>query len=70
VIFIAFEKLNMNDMTVILSEIEPYGKLDIGVRVVVFNVTFNNISIISWRSVLLVEESRIPRENHQPVVSH
>ena len=30
----------------------------------VFNATFNNISVISWRSVLLVEE------NHWPVVSH
>jgi hypothetical protein len=26
--------------------------------VVVFNTTFNNISVISWRSVLLVEETR------------
>jgi hypothetical protein len=26
----------------------------------VFNATFNNISVISWRSVLLVEETRIP----------
>jgi len=25
----------------------------------VFNVTFNNISVISWRSVLLVEETRV-----------
>jgi len=33
----------------------------------VFNATFNNISIISWQSVLLVEETRIPAENHQPV---
>ena len=24
----------------------------------VFNTTFNNISVISWRSVLLVEETR------------
>jgi hypothetical protein len=24
---------------------------------VVFNVTFNNISVISWQSVLLVEET-------------
>ena len=32
----------------------------------VFNSTFNNISIISWRSVLLVEESGIPGENHGP----
>ena len=30
----------------------------------VFNATFNNISVISWQSVLLVEESGVPRENH------
>ena len=28
----------------------------------VFNATFNNISAISWRSVLLVEETGVPRE--------
>jgi len=33
----------------------------------VFNATFNNISVISWRSVLLVEETGVPRENHRPV---
>jgi hypothetical protein len=32
----------------------------------VFNATFNNISIISWRSVLLVEETGVPGENHRP----
>ena len=31
-----------------------------------FNATFNNISAISWRSVLLVEETRVPGENHIP----
>ena len=31
----------------------------------VFNTTFNNISVISWRSVLLVEETRVPRKNEQ-----
>ena len=36
----------------------------------VFNVTFNNISVISWWSVLLVEETGRPGENHQPAVSH
>jgi hypothetical protein len=34
-----------------------------GLRFMVFNPTFNNISVISWRSVLLVEESGGPREN-------
>ena len=33
----------------------------------VFNATFNNISVIS---VLLVEETEGPGENHRPVASH
>ena len=40
------------------------------VRVMVFNVTFNNISVISWWSVLLVGEIGVPGENHWPVASH
>jgi hypothetical protein len=36
----------------------------------VFNATFNNISVISWWSVLLVEEIGVPVENHRPVASH
>jgi hypothetical protein len=36
----------------------------------VLNATFNNISVISWWSVLLVEENGIPGENHRPVASH
>jgi hypothetical protein len=31
----------------------------------VFNTTFNNISVISWWSVLLVEESGVPGENQE-----
>ena len=40
------------------------------VRVIVFNTTFNNILVISWQSVLLVEETGGPRENHRPVAGH
>jgi hypothetical protein len=36
----------------------------------VFNATFNNISVILRQSVLLVEETRVPGENHRPVASH
>jgi len=36
----------------------------------VFNATFNNISVISWQSVLLVEETGVPIENHRPSPSH
>ena len=35
----------------------------------VFNATFNNMWVMSWRSVSLVKETRIPREIHRPVAS-
>jgi hypothetical protein len=34
------------------------------VCLMVFNATFNNISVILWRSVLLVEETGVSLENH------
>jgi hypothetical protein len=37
--------------------------------VMVFNATFNNILLISWRSVLLVEETGVSGENHRPAAS-
>jgi len=39
-------------------------------RFMVFNATFNNISVISWQSVLLMEETEVPVENNRPVASH
>jgi hypothetical protein len=36
------------------------------VMVRVFNATFNNISVISWRSVLLAGETGVPGNNHRP----
>jgi hypothetical protein len=39
-------------------------------NIMVFNVTFNNISVISWRSVLLIGENGVPGENHCPGASH
>ena len=35
----------------------------------VFNATFNNILVISWRSVLL-EETSVSGENHRSVTSN
>jgi hypothetical protein len=32
--------------------------------VIVFNTTFNNISVILQQTVLLVEEIRVPEENY------
>jgi hypothetical protein len=37
-------------------------------RIMVFNAIFNNISVISWRSVLLVEETGVPGE--KPLICH
>jgi len=36
----------------------------------VFNATFKNFSAISRWSVLLVEETGVPGENHRPVTNH
>jgi len=40
------------------------------VSIMVLNVTSNNISAISWQSVLLVGETGVPGENYRPVASH
>jgi len=49
-----------------------YVNVCLFVCLMVFNATFNTISVISWRLVLLVEETGEPRENHRsrPVASH
>ena len=36
----------------------------------VLNATCNNISVISWSSVLLVEETVVPGEKRRPVARH
>ena len=40
------------------------------VCLIVFNATFNNVSVILWWSVLLVEETVMPGENHWPVAMY
>jgi len=45
-------------------------RLYVPIRVMVINATFKNISVISWGSVLLLEETRVPGENHRPAASH
>ena len=42
----------------------------IGLWLGLWCLIFNNISVISWRSVLLVEETGVPGENHRPAPSH
>jgi hypothetical protein len=46
----------------------PY--FNVFVCLMVFNATFNNISVKSWRLVLLVKETGGPGKNHQPVACH
>jgi hypothetical protein len=36
----------------------------------VFKASFNNISVISWQSFLLVEETGTLRENHRHVTTY
>jgi hypothetical protein len=50
----------------VLAEISQMLNYRVRVRVMVLNATFNNISIISWSSVLLVDETGVPRDNHRP----
>jgi hypothetical protein len=51
------------DVCIILSDCDFYI-VYLLVWFMVFNATFNNISVIS------AEETRVPGENHQPVASH
>jgi hypothetical protein len=36
----------------------------------IFNATFNNIPVILWQSVLLVEETEVPGENYWPATNY
>jgi hypothetical protein len=50
----------------LVESLKLYGS----VWFMVFNATFNNISVILYWSVLLVEETRVLGESHWPVASH
>ena len=47
-----------------LHKLEIYNSIMASVNV--FNATFNTISVISWRSGLLVEESGVPGKKPSP----
>ena len=55
--------------TVSTNQISTYLFVCLLACFMVFNDTFNNISVISCWSVLLVEETEVPGENHRPVPS-
>ena len=57
--------------SLLISENTTIGEfMDWLVGSMVFNTTFNNILVISWRSALLVGETGGPGENLWPVASH
>ena len=58
----------MNKRVYTLIIINQYNRFRF--LLMVFNATFNNISVMSLWLVLFVEETGIPREHHQPVTGH
>jgi hypothetical protein len=67
--------MNNLDIAIYLKLLDYVGFIIAKVMLVlgfmVFNTTFNNISVISWRSALLVfKEIEIPDQNHRPAASH
>ena len=53
-----------------LTRVPNQASVRVKFWVMVFNTTFNSISVLSWWSVLLMEETRVPDENQRPAVSH
>jgi hypothetical protein len=53
--------LTVNLLVVIVWQLD----LQLSMQSMMFNATFNNISVISWRSVVLVEETGVPRKNNR-----
>ena len=52
------------------SQFKTFKSINIDLIFDVFNATFSNISAISWRPVLVVEEAGVPGENHRPWASN
>jgi hypothetical protein len=69
-------KIRMCAKSMYFASVSTIFQLDFGtvltvcVRVMVYNITFNNNSVISWGSVLLVDETGVTGENHRTVASH
>jgi len=68
-LYYRLDKIDLNPVTIFTSIKTSQTFLDlqfsgVRVKVMVFKTTFNNISVISWWSVLLVEETGVPGDNH------
>jgi hypothetical protein len=64
------DKRYNSDITAVLNWLVIYSWYWRFSLFIVFNATFTNISAISWRSVLLVEETGVPGKNHRHVASN
>ena len=63
-----WSQININCQTKrCYTENEAICMLDFVVDFWCFNSTFSNISAISWRPVLVMEEAGVPEENHRPM---
>jgi hypothetical protein len=71
-----FQQSDLSDSDLVITQVKDLKVslvIEVGllfVCLMVFDATFNNISVISWRSIVLVEETGGPGENHRPVTSH
>ena len=57
------------EVAICSDDLNPYLGIEL-VWFMVFKATFSNSSVMSWRSVLLVEETGVPGENHRLLASH
>jgi hypothetical protein len=48
----------------------PFFRYRVRGMVMIFNTTFNNISVISWRSALLMKKTGVLGENHRHPAGH
>ena len=64
--FISFFKVKNKDIHTACFFYKCFETHILCICFIVFNTTFSNISAISWRPVLVVEEAGVPRENHRP----
>ena len=70
--FIWFDQCSNQELITLKAVITSprWSPLGVRVRVMLFSANFRNISVIWWRSVVLVAETRIPGENYIPAASH
>ena len=70
-VFKEYLLLSASDSQLTQTNIQvQYCQFYCNAKFLVFNPTFRNISAISWRPVLVVEEARVPGENHRPWASN